>query len=531
MRSPSILIAVLLALPATAAAEGEGYHPFAPPQNGVRTVDLSAQARAAAAGEYRTQPYAETVDFDELDDVAAEALANGASTAPPPGGLRPQGSVVVPEPIAQGQLADPAVMHAVEDIPGNEYPRKHTLYMNYTGGMLYNGSDNSAESRSSLATHGEYPVYTGGEAKAVAAAQEMASDVSSLGINVVYLDRPPQILPYTMVMIGGSWTDTNLEDSAAGVAPGTDCGALGQRHVVYTFANAGWSATAVANVTAQEAGHAWGLDHSLNCNSVMSYCGSGNGIFSPTCDGLCESQCQGDAGCRLFHEDFCGVGQDRQNEMEELAFLFGGNEPDLEDPYVEIVSPEDGIVLPEGSDVDLRAVVDDNYGGYGWRFVIEQDGEVVFDQIDYDREVDSEYRAALNLVNLDPGTYAITMEIADHFDHYSTDMVSFVVEGAAGADDGGEDGGVDESGDGGEDSAGGTVGDGGLDDDGGDGASESDGGDLPSGGGSGGGAIDGGDGCSCRADGGFGSSGAPWGLLGLLALFRLRSRERRGSRA
>jgi len=528
MRLSPLAIVFSIALPASAFA-GSGYHPFAPQRDGVRTVDLSAEARARDGQEgYKNRPYPETIAFGDLDEHAAAVAAEGEPAGPPPGGLHPRGSVVVPAPIAAGELVDPAVMHAVEDIPGYEYPRKHTMYINFVGGMLYNGSDNSAESRSSLARHGEYPAYTGGEAKAIAAAQETANDVSQFGINVVYADRPPQLLPYTMVMVGGNWTDTNLEDSAAGVAPGTDCGALGQRHVVYTFANSGWSATAIANVNGQEAGHSWGLDHSLNCGSVMSYCGSGNGNFSSSCDGLCEAQCQGDAGCRLFHEDFCGVGSDQQNEVDELSFLFGGNEPDLEPPYVEIVSPADDLVVPEGSDVNLRAIVDDNYGGYAWRFIIQQDGEVVYDQIDYDRDVDEEYRAALNLVNMDPGTYVLTIEVLDHFDHLSTDTVNLVVEPVAGGE-----GGVDESGDAGDEgpgdtsagSGGGTAGDGpfGTDD-----------GEPTSAGSDAGFARDD-QGCACRASGSGGGNRPPWGLLGLcvlgLAVGRARTRGyRRPSR-
>jgi MYXO-CTERM domain-containing protein len=287
--------------------------------------------------------------------------------------------------------------------------------------------------------------------------------------------------------------------------------------VVYTFASGGWSATAIANVNSQEAGHAWGMDHSLNCNSVMSYCGSGNGIFSNTCDGLCEQQCQGAAGCRLFHEDFCGVGNDRQNEIEELTFIFGGNEPDLEPPSVEIVSPEDGLVLPEGADVNLRAIVDDDYGGYGWRFVISHQGEVVYDQVDYDREVDAQYRAALNLVNLEPGTYEIVVEAADHFDHTSSDVVTFVVEGevapgdteadgTAGGGSGGEGGTADE-GSGGEGTGTATH-------------------EEPTAGAM----ADGDDGCACTSGPGRARTGPAGLFVALLALGGLRRRRLRDVR-
>jgi MYXO-CTERM domain-containing protein len=510
---------LLVALPCTAlAGSGSGYHPFAPARNGVPTIDLSAEARARArhAGSSE-RPYIDAAypvgrSFHELDAIAAQAAAAG-EPATPPADLHPQGSVVVPDPVAAGELVDPAVVHAVEDIPGNEYPRKHTLYLNFVGGMLYSGSDNSAESRSSLAQPGMYPSFTGGEATAIAAAQATANDVAQFGIEVVYLERPPKILPYTMVMIGGDWTDTNIEDPAAGVAPGTDCGALGQRHVVYTFASGGWSATAISNVNAQEAGHAWGLDHSVNCNSVMSYCGGGDGIFSDQCDGLCEAQCQGAAGCRLFHEDFCGEGNDQQHEVAELAFLFGGNEPDMEPPFVEIAEPMDGLVVEEGGDVNLRVVVDDNYGGYGWRFLITHEGEVIFDQVDYDREVDDQYRVARNLVNLEPGVYEIMVEIADHFDHVSTDMITFTVEGEVVP----ADGGLDETGGSGDTADGGTTEGGPFDGTGG--ASESGVGDE-----SGAGVVDDDEGCACATAPGAGGAGSLFlGLLGLGALRRRRT--------
>lgn len=518
MRSSLLLTAVLVALPGLALA-GSGYHPFAPSKKGVRTVDMSAQARARGGEGYVAAPYPAGHTFDELDDLAVEAAPAGPPASHTPADAL-SGSVVVPAPVAAGELVDPAVVHAVEDIPGNEYPRKHTVYLNFSGGMLYNGSDNSAENRSTLARQGDYPVFTGGEAKAIAAAQETANDVAQFGVEVVYLERPPKILPYTMVMVGGSWTDTNLDSPAGGVAPGTDCGALGQRHVVYTFAGGGWSASGIANVNSQEAGHAWGLDHSLNCNSVMSYCGGGNGVFSGTCDGLCEAQCQGAAGCRLFHEDFCGVGNDQQNEAAELMFLFGGNEPDLEPPFVDIVSPEDGITVDEGSDVDLRVVVDDDYGGYGWRFVIEHEGEVAYDQVDYDRQVDDQYRAALNLVNLEPGVYSIMVEVADHYDHTSTDMVTFTVTGEVvppegGTDDtGGDSDGAGSSGGGGATDAGFTGESGGLT------GGETESGAL---------GADGDDkGCACQATSGPGGAGGLfWGLAGLWGLRSRRSRNRR----
>lgn len=440
--------------------------------------------------------------------LAAVLAPTSASAAPPPDDLIHRCGTAA-RPSADALRGAPETIFAVEDIPGNAYPRKHTLYMNFGGAELNAGADNSAENFSTLARQGPYPAFDGDEATAVAAAQGVANDVAAYGIRVVYAERPPEILPYTMAMIGGNWTDTNLDSPAGGVAPIADCGALGQRHVVYVFADGGWGAVAIANVTSQEAGHAWGLDHNLNCGSVMSYCGGGDGVFSSTCDGLCEEQCQGAAGCRLTHEMFCGEGSDQQNEAAELAWIFGGNEPDLEPPSAEIVEPVDGATVEAGASVDIRAVVDDNYGGFGWRFTIERDGEVVWDEVDYDREVDADYRAALNLVGIEAGEYVITLEVRDQGDQSSFDTVTLHVTPSAG-DDGGD-------GDGGSATASGTGADGTTGDSGGaadaedgeDGGGDDDSGDGSSGSGAAPTADDAAGGCACDSRGASGGWLAP----------------------
>ena len=449
---------ILLALvPTTTHAEGPspGYHPWA--NEHVGPMELEVSELLAHPERYRSGPVQQPADVGSLDDFQA---APGEETVPDlskkgatPEGWVQRGGIVLPTPVANGDLeVDPDVARGMQVVPGNEYPRKHTLYINFGGIMLYSGADNSAEDRSTLARQAVYPVYEGGEQRALSIIQNVQEDVASYGINVVYLERPNKTVPYTMEMVGGSWTDTNIDSPAGGVAPGADCGALGQRHVVYTFASGGTSATQAANTASQEAGHAWGLDHTFNCGSVMSYCGSSNGVFSTTCDGLCETQCQGpnSAGCRLTHEDFCGVGADQQNEDAELTWIFGGNEPDMEPPTVEIVSPENGAELDVGSDIDIRSLISDNYGGYGWYYYITNNGEVIVDQVDYDRQVDNDYRPALNLGGLTEGEWVITVGAEDHFGHITEDSVTIFVgvPNDTGLDDtAGEDGLDSEGGD------------------------------------------------------------------------------------
>jgi hypothetical protein len=429
----SFLVPAALA-PVSAPAKGPspGYHPWATDHVGpleIDAADLVAHPERYTQAPVR-QPNLFALPEDEAAAAAAAAPAGLGTPGRTPEGWVQRGSVILPAPVAAGELeVDPDVAEGMQVVPGNEYPRKHTLFLNFNGGMLYAGADNSAEDRSTLAKQGIYPTYEGTQQKALSIIQAVAEDVAAYGINVVYLQRPNKTVPYTMEMIGGRWTDTNIDSPAGGVAPGADCGALGQRHVVYTFASGGTSATQAANTASQEAGHAWGLDHTFNCGSVMSYCGIADGVFSDTCDGLCETQCQGpnSAGCRLTHENFCGVGNDQQNEAATLTWLFGGNEPDVEPPSVEIVEPVDGLEVEPGANVNVRSLISDDYGGYGWYYRVTRDGEVLADFVDYARQVDLQYRPALNLAGLDAGVWVITVGAEDHFGHITEDTVTVFV--------------------------------------------------------------------------------------------------------
>lgn len=438
----------LLTSASAAADEDEHYSPYERPRSGVTVYDMPAIINGDDS--HIAAPVRQP-NFDALDSFKGPApepdLENKGQT---PEGWVQMGNVVMPEDVALGlKQVDPEPSPAWEDIEGNQYPRKHTVFLNFQGSpLLAGGPDNSAEDRSTLARWEPYPAYTGGNNNALAIIQSVEEDLGPFGLRVKYLERPNKTVPYTMAMIGGSWTDINLDSPAGGVAPGADCEARGQRHVVYAF---GLTSSSTVN---QELAHAWGLDHIFGSDMIMSYQGTGNKDFGTSCRTLCEEACQGpnSIGCNAIHQKYCPVGE--QHDTVELNFVFGSNEPDTEPPVVDIVEPADGNTYPIGSSVPIVGDVADNYGGVGWKLYVWHNENIVIDEVDYERNL------SWILSNAPEGTYRIRVEAEDHADHIVGKEVTITVTDDAPATTGDPDteGDTDAMTDGGE-TAGPTSGD------------------------------------------------------------------------
>jgi hypothetical protein len=468
------LVAVACLLVPT-AAQATGYDPYATIGSGPIEVDMSEAVRVPGS---RVAKPPEQPDFSKLGQQKTAAPQEPGRL--PPGWVQ-LGEVVQREEVALGfKQVDPEPQAAWEDIEGNQYPRKHTLFLNFNGGVLYGGEDNSAENKAALARAGKmYPVYSKAESSALATIQRVQQDMSSFGVRIMYAKRPSKTVPYTMAMVGGTWTDTNIDEPAGGVAPGTDCEARGQRHVVFVFDES-------ASTIGQEAAHSWGLDHTIGSDRIMSYQQGANKHFGDNCQDLCEEGCQGPGsiGCRFVHEKYCGVGSEQQNDLAELNFIFGTNDPDTVAPEVAIAEPADGTKLEVGASITVKGTVHDDFGGVGWKLIVKHNGAVVFDEVDYDR------KSSWFFSKMPEGVYEVTLEAEDHAEHIVTDTVTLTVGNPSGSTAGESEGTPTTS--------------------------ESDDGDA---GGSSGGAegsssgsdTDGADGGGCRI-----SSGAPAGPLGLL---------------
>lgn len=459
----SLVAGTWLMVPGSVSAAG--YDPYAVVPAGTKVIDMADVLRSP--DKYRSAPV-EQPDLSTLGKGANNKTAVPATPGKLPAGWVQLGEVVQREEIAMGLKAvDPEPSAAWEDVEGNQYPRKGTVYLNFIGGkLLGGGSDNSSENKSSLARTGQYPSFSKSEASALAIVQAVKEDMAEIGVRVMYDKRPNKAVPYTMVMIGGSWTDANIDSPAGGVAPGTDCEARYQRHVVYVFDDA-------ASTVGQEAAHSWGLDHTMGSDRIMSYQAGSNKHFGDNCQELCEEACQGpnSIGCGDIHEKYCGPDSQAQNDMDELHFIFGTNEPDTEPPTVTISEPADGAKFDSGTAVKIFSEIHDNYGGVGWKLLLKKDGEVFIEEFAYDGT------ESWSLAGIPDGYYEATIEAEDHADHIVSQTVTFTVGVAAGgsesdtgvpttsdtSDEGGDSDGSGGSGgsgsdEGGSDSASGTAG-------------------------------------------------------------------------
>ena len=543
-------VASLLALAATAVVSGTTdaaaprvvQHPFHDPDPDPIVLDLAPGAR----NEFPlvNDAYPQTSSFHELDAFVGPAEIRDFVRPPLPEGLAQVGGMIVPEAMLEGAdmvpdaarwltaAGDPAeggpdlneicafpeaVPPGVYDYdhrPGGETPRFHTVFLNYNGGVLNTGGENSAENLSGIAISGhEYPVYTGGEQLAIAVGQAVQIDLEDWAVRVVYEDRPPKVLPYTMVMMGGHYSDTTAGPSG-GVAP-LDCEDFGQRNVCYVFMNTS-PATSQANVASQEIGHTLGLGHTSASDSVMAagYAPTQGGDlgYNDSCAPTIQVSGQS-AACVGVNKCHCGDGE-HQHDKNTLFATFSPVGPDMVEPTIEITQPTDGQVFMQGEDVIVMVDPWDDVGGYGWKLVLEDmEGEVLADSVDYDRALEWKITA------LPVGRYTLTALIQDHADHMVTHTIEIEVAPREDGESGGETE-TDTAGGSGDDTAGDTDGTAGLEESGGGTAGDSEDESGSDSQGAGDDSVD--KGCGCVTS----SPRAPGGVaLLLLGLFAIRRRR------
>jgi MYXO-CTERM domain-containing protein len=353
---------------------------------------------------------------------------------------------------------------------------------------------------------------------AAAEFQQLRSYYEPFDLNMTSV-RPPDWMPYTMTVIGGSAAQIGAA-GACGIA-NVACDGLKRNHVSLNFPQ---SCGGMAETAAQETSHNWGLEHTDNPQDLLyPFNNAGFKTFVNDCMTISHATGSGVTQCGYIHEVYCPAGDgEEQNSYAELMGVFGPRTPDTTPPQIVSVSPANGAVLGNANDILVTAHIteDSRMVAVNWQWIeglpegLESYRRCTNNVCNQDFNPGVSFVAAdmpwdfVVLSGAPAGTYTFKVEALDAYGNYDSETITIeVVEGS-----GEPGGGLDESGGGSEGEGGGSSEGGGTT-----GAGET--GD----GTGGGGGLDGGSSSGgCR----MGTPAASWGLglVGLLALGRRRRR-------
>jgi hypothetical protein len=153
------------------------------------------------------------------------------------------------------------------------------IYLDFSDGtetVTFGPQDDSANNQSSLGGASPYPAFawpsisTGIETRAqVISRVARAVHQLFLRYNVLVTLTRPATPPYTTVLIGGSARDLGLQENYGGVAF-MDCGNKQDANLVFAFpGNLRGNELGLVVTIAQEAAHAFGLEHTVDRRDVM----------------------------------------------------------------------------------------------------------------------------------------------------------------------------------------------------------------------------------------------------------------------
>ena len=364
----------------------------------------------------------------------------------------------------QGLPPLPAV--AYDSAPGVLYVAMQGVTLSPTCG---GGDVANAAKRCSPLVDGETQFPAFGNAQQQAALFNQLADYYEPFDIVLTTSEPPEWLPYTMAVIGGSASMAGQPGGVCGVA-NVACDGLKRNHVSLTFPN---SCGGSAETAAQETAHNWGLEHTDNTTDLLyPFNNGGFKTFVDQCMTISHATGDGITQCDYIHEDYCpGGGGEQQNTYQELLGVFGPRTPDDQAPSIVSVFPEDGATFTTADTVTVTAKITENSNFVGVKWSLEG-GETTLTRCS-NNVCDEDYNVG---VGFDPdeidwdfvtltqppaGQYTMQFEVLDAYGGYDTRTVTITVEEAEGGEGGdptsaGEAGGADESGSSGDETVGGT---------------------------------------------------------------------------
>jgi hypothetical protein len=307
-------------------------------------------------------------------------------------------------------------------------PRPATVFINYDGGHLSGGDDSALDQLSCINGGFDHPAFFGSRALADQVTEQVRAILAPFAVRVVD-ERPPEHLPYTMVMMGGLPQSLGFPAGVGGYACVIDCGDALSRETVLVFAETIREPRELAQTVVHEVAHSWGLDHVLASELIMNPTTSGaERMLGDGCTALDEPA---DADCLEQHAMFCDA-PSMQDSVAELLAVRGPSEPDLAPPIVEIVSPRAGARVVPGELVRVEVVVDDDRPEFGWRLVVPELAWAARGS-----------EAALEL-RFPPGEHTVRVEAIDQAGNEATAEVRLMVGEGAGDDEPADVGGESE---------------------------------------------------------------------------------------
>jgi len=217
------------------------------------------------------------------------------------------------------------------------------LYVNDclpNGCVVRHGSDSSLTDHTTISPQGSTRTmqpYRHGQAhwdQVIACVKET---FAPFDIRVVTDDPGPDV-PHFEVMAAGTSADLNPQISGAGgIAPFISCNARRDNLLSFVFANQTADIEYLCAAIAHEAGHTYGLSHSLDPLDPMTYMDLGSRKHWQNADQLCGTETP--EQCRCFPST--------QNSFRYLKDTFGLS-PDLGEANMVIVKPKDGAWVKPG---------------------------------------------------------------------------------------------------------------------------------------------------------------------------------------
>jgi hypothetical protein len=236
------------------------------------------------------------------------------------------------------------------------------VYLDFSDGtesVTFGTVDDSSRNQSALGSASPYPAFawpsisTGVETRAqVISRVARAVHALFLPYNVLVTLTRPMAPPYTTVLIGGGARDLGLQENYGGVAY-MDCGNKQDSNLVFAFpGNLRGSEHGLIVTIAQEAAHAFGLEHTVDRRDLM------HPLLSPEQSVFLDEQ------STILGGSLCGNSTQNSNRLlTEAVGLWRGDEKPFDDgtrtdhvaPALVIEAPAMGAVLGQPFVIRLRA--------------------------------------------------------------------------------------------------------------------------------------------------------------------------------